>query len=709
MKSSKLYWLIFFIIVFLFSFLALTLTNLIVNQNYSDPFEIYPWYNLDGQGDYYQSRKYDDLIDYSLNLVDEIYINEQKLIKMNQGEFDEFLKADPGLEDLYYRYLLENNLETNYIHKGLIIFEDENYKDFQEEYKEEIQAIKNRLIPETKVALRGLKDSAKKIGLNYEIKAGDKVYYQHPENYNLFKNRLYLSRINGNLNASELTDTSVFYNMEAASGELLNGKDFTISIDDNMLDVIARKWNYTKGYLDFNIKFAIGLSLVIAIGFLYLVFTSRAYNWPRLKKVYVEVRLILILVLLFVGATTNLFAKDHYRLSPNIFDNSDIESVILLMGVSSLMAGLGLSMILSLIENIKDRSFIKNTLMYKIMTIFLKKDGSTADKFTLSSLFFALLVGIVIFIVGFSNIYIGTILFFIVVAVMSYFINIVSKDIENIKLGIIRAREGKLKDPVIIEDIRLFKNVGEDINTISEGLEKALEEELKSSRHRTELITNVSHDLRTPLTSIISYIDLLKFEKDEEKREEYLEILEDKAKRLNQIVDTLFEASKVDSGDMPVSLEEINLLSLLNQGLAEKEERLEEAELEIIITNKLENEKVIADGNLLWRALENVLSNIVKYSLRNSRVYIDLYNKDKKAYLEMKNLSRYQLNISEEELFGRFKRGDESRSSEGSGLGLSITKGLLELQNGKFTIDIDGDLFKSFIILNEVINSSEED
>ena len=235
------------------------------------------------------------------------------------------------------------------------------------------------------------------------------------------------------------------------------------------------------------------------------------------------------------------------------------------------------------------------------------------------------------------------------------------------------------------------------INDIEGGFSNAIEESLKSERLKTELITNVSHDIKTPLTSIINYVDLLKKEELQDERiREYVEILDMKSQRLKKLTEDLVEASKVSSGNVKLTIEEINLKELINQSIGEFKDRFEEKGLQIE-SNMPEGIKVKADNRYLYRVIENLFSNITKYALENSRVYIDITKEKNKISISMKNISKEKLNISSDELMQRFVRGDKARYTEGSGLGLSIAKSLTELQGGTFDIYIDGDLFKVVI------------
>ena len=247
-----------------------------------------------------------------------------------------------------------------------------------------------------------------------------------------------------------------------------------------------------------------------------------------------------------------------------------------------------------------------------------------------------------------------------------------------------------------------FSNLAENINNIGEGLDKAIYNQLKSERLKSELITNVSHDLKTPLTSIINYIELIKKEEDikPEHIKDYVNVLDSKSKRLKVLIEDLFEASKASSGNLELNMEKIDITQLLRQAIGEMEEKLSKANLDLKLRVPEEKTYIMADGKKLYRVLENLLSNISKYSLNNTRVYIDIIEEDDKVKLTMKNISSYELNFDPEEIMERFKRADESRNTEGSGLGLAIARDLVNAQGGRFEIDIDGDLFKSVVEFN---------
>ena len=244
-----------------------------------------------------------------------------------------------------------------------------------------------------------------------------------------------------------------------------------------------------------------------------------------------------------------------------------------------------------------------------------------------------------------------------------------------------------------------FKHHAENLNSIGDGMAAAVEQRMKSERLKTELITNVSHDIKTPLTSIINYVDLLERPHTPEEGAEYLEVLERQSKRLKKLTEDLVEASKASTGNMSVTLAPTSTLEIINQSLAEYGQRMEAGKLSVLINVPEPAPAVRADGRLLWRVMDNLFNNVVKYAMPETRVYVDVRTSEGNAVISVKNISRAALNVSAGELMERFVRGDTSRSTEGSGLGLSIAKSLTELQHGQFNISTDGDLFKAEITL----------
>ena len=245
-----------------------------------------------------------------------------------------------------------------------------------------------------------------------------------------------------------------------------------------------------------------------------------------------------------------------------------------------------------------------------------------------------------------------------------------------------------------------LKRHAEALNNISGGLTQAVNEQMKSERFKAELITNVSHDLKTPLTSIINYVNLLKTtQQTDPTAREYIDVLDRKSQRLKKLTEDLVEASKASTGALPVNREKIGMVQLLDQALGEYEEKLEDKHLTVVRTLPEGECFVYADGRHLWRVIDNLLSNCAKYALEGTRVYLEIFRGKGSVSLSVKNISREPLNVPPERLMERFVRGEESRTTEGSGLGLSIAKSLTELQGGAFELVVDGDLFKATVTL----------
>ena len=267
---------------------------------------------------------------------------------------------------------------------------------------------------------------------------------------------------------------------------------------------------------------------------------------------------------------------------------------------------------------------------------------------------------------------------------------------EQIIAGLKKITDGDLQYKIPTEKLSGEQEMVADyINHIGEGLDAAVENSLKNERMKTELITNVSHDIKTPLTSIINYVDLLKRENPEDpKIRGYLEVLENKAQRLKVLTEDVVEASKASTGNIALEMTDLNFIELVHQVIGEFEEKFEERNLTMVVHFDEEEAIICADGRRLWRVLENVFGNVSKYAMENTRVYVDVKVDRPNVQLSLKNISAQPLNISAEELTERFIRGDVSRNTEGSGLGLSIAKDLVQLQGGEFKLYLDGDLFK---------------
>lgn len=353
--------------------------------------------------------------------------------------------------------------------------------------------------------------------------------------------------------------------------------------------------------------------------------------------------------------------------------------------------------------------FLKSTLIYYIYTIFKKVNNFIKRNLNILSRNLSLFIKTSILLLVINMFFLVLLLpgrmygFFVLLtgtAACAAFDIFILKIIVQMEALQKHAREmagGNLESKVDTSKMHWeLKKHGEYLNQIGEGMAMAVDEKMKSERFKTELITNVSHDIKTPLTSIINYVDLLKKEKIEQPgAQEYLEVLERQSTRLKKLIEDLMEASKASTGNIAVNLELCDINILLTQTLGEFEEKLNSNGLVLVIDKPAENIFIMADNRHIWRVFDNLMTNILKYGQAGTRVYINLEADDENAFIIFRNTSNYQLNITGDELLERFVRGDSSRHTEGSGLGLSIARNLTGLMGGELDIYVDGDLFKA--------------
>lgn len=383
----------------------------------------------------------------------------------------------------------------------------------------------------------------------------------------------------------------------------------------------------------------------------------------------------------------------------------EIKWLVLFQGLVWAGVALILAALLTTATRIKSHTLFSNTLIWRLFSWIWKGLrhlagwwGATFGSWSLTKrtilLFLAYLLGTVLttLTIFLIPIYQGFVLFLLCRWV---------KEWKTIQTGTEAMVGGKTEVVIDTSGMNRFpcadlKVHGEQLNDLRAAIDRAVGERMKSERMKSELITNVSHDLKTPLTSIINYVDLLKKEEiPNEKAQEYLEVLDRKSQRLKKLTEDLIEASKASSGTLQTELAPLNLCQLCEQAIGEYQEKLEETGLTLLTSLPREEIWVRGDGHHLWRVLDNLLGNCVKYAMPGTRVYLDGKIKGQQMTLSLKNISREPLNVPADQLMERFVRGEESRTTEGSGLGLSIARSLMELQGGTFALSVDGDLFKA--------------
>lgn len=366
--------------------------------------------------------------------------------------------------------------------------------------------------------------------------------------------------------------------------------------------------------------------------------------------------------------------------------------------------------LMSFAVQIKAKILLKHTALYWLFKK-LKKSGALIKHIykNLSTIYKVVIVMALFWFFEFifivfnayenDNLIVG---FIVLTAVVSFILIVCAIAFQRVKQGGEKIVNGDLENK--IDTAYMFgdiKDFAESLNNINQGLQSAIDDKVKSERFKTELITNVSHDIKTPLTSIVNYVDLIQKEEcDNEKINEYIEVLDRQSKRLKKLIEDLVEASKATTGNITVELTKCNLSVLINQAVGEFSQRLEDRNLQVIQNTDDDEVYILADGRRLWRVIDNLLNNICKYAMSGTRVYIDLKVQNGKAVMTFRNISQEPINVSANDLTERFVRGDRSRNTEGSGLGLSIAKSLTELQNGVFEISTDADLFKVKLVFD---------
>ncbi len=550
------------------------------------------------------------------------------------------------------------------------------------------------------------------IKFSIENKAGDILFNNYK---NAFQTKL---------NYSYLLKFDVFGNMFHISEEdqninelVLMPGEFALQIN-TYLDPSAKneQLHFTYHILMFlyEVKYVIWINILLSIIFAFLLYLYLLRKAGRrngsnevyknfLSKIPLEIYLLVVFV---IGVVPVAVAMELNSFRYGNFSSFIATAMVTLLMIVLIYTPLALEFSMNIAVRIKSKTLFKNMIITKAINLpinlikygcnLLSQVKISIRMIVIFSLFILVDMAIIILSEPYINAEFLMIMWSIRTIVLGVVILYLIKNFQVLHRGIKNIANGNFDTQIDTKNmIWEIKKHGQYMNHINIGMEEAVNRRMKSERMKTELLTNVSHDIKTPLTSIINYTDLLgKEEIQNEKAKEYVDVLSRQSQRLKVFIDDLVEASKAATGNLDVKLAPCDLKVLIDQTKGEYEEKVKEKNLEMIAAIPKENISIMADPKLLQRVFDNLMNNIYKYSQENTRVYINVEEDNENATIILKNTSKFPLNISAEELVERFVRGDKSRNTEGSGLGLSIAKNLTNLQKGSLDIAIDGDLFK---------------
>ena len=627
-----------------------------------------------------------------LEFIMRVYKNEEYIL--SGGTIENIgINDNWKLTNLYNNYIAENNYEDSSETKELFFIDKQ----------QEIQEIKESIISSD---LANYEKTISELNLpqgyiyyatdgeNETTNTGnpDKEFYLLRNAYIVLNEKgIELSPENGGGSSDPLAD---IFESETFNKNMR----IYVAIEDDALLYRANRWNSDRQILIRNTAVIIICILMVIANFSYLVSSagkvagSDEIHLTSFDNLYTDINLMLITGIAAVCRLEFFKVLNIKLTSENLMR---LAMLIITAAISTLL----LILILSLARHIKKRTIIKHSVIY----IVFSKSVDTLINMAASGPLMYKTIGAAILVI-ISSVYAADkpLLIAGILFISTYIIYNKVTHFHKIQEGLQVAKNGDYDYKIRLEGNGEFRRLSEDINEITSGLKSAVQNEVRSEKLKTELITNVSHDIKTPLTSIISYVDLLKREGlDSNNAPKYLDVLERKSNRLKNLTEDLFEAAKATSGSIQPKFERVHINSLIEQLLGELDEKINESQLIFKVTASNEKIYAMADGRLLSRVMENLLSNIFKYTLKGSRVYIEISEEGDSVYVSFKNISAYELNIPVNELMERFKRGDESRSSEGSGLGLAIAGSLMEVQGGSLELSIDGDLFKAEIRLSK--------
>ena len=615
---------------------------------------------------YYASSSFiASYIDDLSNVCDDLIYNNENYYHTKDGENTIYYTSrqlyNSNVKDFKYLVIYNNkaitNVETN---------KELNNIASIKEYLQNLQGYENVNIKNG--IIESSNDSAKRMSSAY-LGTFAKTYYSMEDNEKKYYTTNY-------------TDFEIYSSYKAEFKQ--NSKEIAIS---NMLNKISL----------INDRCYIIIPIGSIIAMLMVIYLAVSIGEDKKLNYFDKIPLEIVgFVAIIISVIPFIFLSDYFYSTGNDY----VGGISIIITVALFIYVIACVCMITFVRRLKAKSFWKTTIVGRIFYWFkdvffknLSYSMGTTAKVILAFLAIGFSTAIIMFLFrGVLSIILMIVLYgYIMYRIITFF-----KEYSKIEKKIEEVRDGNNQQPLDIDEFSSeFKNVATAINNISEGIETAVQERMKSERLKAELITNVSHDIKTPLTSIINYTDLLKNEKiDNKKANEYIEILYSKSQRLKRLIEDLIEASKIQTGNVSLKKEKINVIELIRQAVGEFEDKFSKKGLNTIIDCKQNEIFIFADSRYMYRIIENLFSNISKYALENSRVYIDIGVFGDDVNIAIKNISKDKLNISADELMQRFVRGESSRTTEGSGLGISIAQNLTNLQGGKFDLVLDGDLFK---------------
>ena len=666
-----------------------------------------------------KSYNYLENYDFAKILIESSYALDYKIKNQNSEEIKE--PKDIFIDKNSMNYFYEGNEES---------YNDEVYYRFNENFNRWITNLKRSLSnlqyfaldKESGLTTTNISDSITvKEDKNIDLSAIDMNKYRFTVVLNFDENgNISLSDVKG-ANTDTLSSAMYDYQdiIDGEASQIINpikNMTYVFAVPTELVYSDHLSWNIDNasyyGYESYGTL--ISASIIAIILLTALIFPYKKVKDFNILKIPFEIWFIIIscdIALWIIAAAKSMIRVSYLKELPIIKDQIVSGSMVSIFNIA-VWFGIfaidffGMTVIKSIfkigfIEYFKTRSiigriivwlykYIKKTVHY-VTKINLNEDN---NKYILKLVLInagILLVLSFIWFFGIPFIIIYSVILFILIR---KYVDDISGKYKRLTEATNEIAEGNL-DVKIEEDLGIFNPFKDNLEKIQCGFKKAVQEEVKSQRMKTDLISNVSHDLKTPLTAIITYIDLLKDKNlSEEKRIEYLDVVDRKSQRLQELIEDLFEMSKASSGNITLNYEQVDIVSLMKQTLFELDDKVKESSL--IMKNNFPEEKIVLqlDSQRTFRAFENIIINATKYAMPNSRVYLDIIEHEDSVEVIMKNMAAEEIKFDPNEIVERFVRGDESRNTEGSGLGLAIAKSFVELQGGTFRIEIDGDLFK---------------